>query len=224
MTDQPYHVPIRILGPNDPAEKMLAPELDITPGDWIETYTGKKFRPLKAAPGDICIEDIAHALSLQCRFAGHCRRHYSVAEHSLGAYWMARSDGLSPRLQLRALLHDAAEAYLVDVPTPIKRHMGAYNFYEARLGGLIIEKFGATEDSPKIKEIDQRMLRSEAAVLLASRGEEWTWLPEASETETRRIVAFGDVAPIVIERIFLDLFSRVTEDIAREQSNAKKEN
>ena len=52
--------------------------------DWIQTYSGKKFYPLDPRPEDIDIRDIAHALSLNCRFNGHCRCFYSVAEHSVG--------------------------------------------------------------------------------------------------------------------------------------------
>lgn len=52
-------------------------------GDWIQTFTGRRFWPLDPRPEDVCIEDIAHALSLKCRFGGHCTRFYSVAEHSV---------------------------------------------------------------------------------------------------------------------------------------------
>jgi hypothetical protein len=50
-------------------------------GNWIQTFTGRQYWPLDPREGDVYIEDIAHALSLQCRFTGHCRSFYSVAEH-----------------------------------------------------------------------------------------------------------------------------------------------
>ena len=85
-------------------------------GDWIQTMSGVIFYPLDPRPEEIRIEDIAHALSHQCRFAGHCREFYSVAEHSVRV-----SRELPQEFMLWGLLHDASEAYLVDLPRPIKR-------------------------------------------------------------------------------------------------------
>jgi uncharacterized protein len=85
-------------------------------GDWIQTYTGKQFWPLSPLPEDIVIEDIAHALSMQCRFGGHVRTFYSVAQHSVHVSLL-----VEPQYALWGLLHDAAEAYLVDLPRPIKK-------------------------------------------------------------------------------------------------------
>ena len=85
-------------------------------GDWIQTFTGRAFYVLDPRPEDVDIEDIAHALSMQCRFAGHCREFYSVAQHSVTASWL-----VPPEDALWGLLHDAAEAYVVDLPRPIKR-------------------------------------------------------------------------------------------------------
>lgn len=82
----------------------------------VNTYTGKIINPLNLKTEDICLEDIAHALALKCRFNGHCRTFYSIAQHCyLAAYY-------SPTpLKKLALLHDAAEAYLFDIPRPLKQ-------------------------------------------------------------------------------------------------------
>ena len=80
-------------------------------GSWLQTYTGIQFWPLDPRPEEIDIQDIAHALSLLCRFNGHCQRFYSVAEHSVHV-----STILAPEFGLWGLLHDAAEAYLSDIP------------------------------------------------------------------------------------------------------------
>lgn len=86
---------------------------------WIQTFTGKQFWPLTPKAEDVCIEDIAHALAFKCRFGGHCKTFYSVAEHSCRV-----AEILRPEHQLIGLLHDAAEAYLPDVAAPIKSAIG----------------------------------------------------------------------------------------------------
>jgi hypothetical protein len=82
---------------------------------WIQTYTGRKFWPLDPRPDDVCIEDIAHALALKCRYTGHCREFYSIAQHSVMVSHMVPAVDA-----LWGLLHDAGEAYLPDVASPIK--------------------------------------------------------------------------------------------------------
>ena len=82
---------------------------------YLSTYTGKKFYPYDPRPEQICIEDIAHGLSMLCRFAGQCRFFFSVAEHSIAVAHL-----LPANLKLFGLLHDASEAYLADLPRPVK--------------------------------------------------------------------------------------------------------
>jgi len=106
-------------------------------GDWITTYSGRKFYPLDPRPEDICLEDIAHALSLTCRYNGHSREFYSVAEHSVRMSW-ADLFG-SPQWQL---MHDAAEAYLSDVPKPIKPMLPEFRAIEDRILAVIGGKYG----------------------------------------------------------------------------------
>ena len=85
-------------------------------GPWIQTFTGKRFHLFDPSPDEVCIEDIAHALSNICRFGGHCLTHLSVAEHSVTV-----SRHVRPSLALPALLHDAPEAYIGDIVTPLKQ-------------------------------------------------------------------------------------------------------
>lgn len=82
-------------------------------GDWMQTYTGRQFWPLDPLPEDVFIEDIAHALSMQCRYAGHVTRFYSVAEHSV---LIARC--APPEAKLYALLgaSDAFEQFINNTP------------------------------------------------------------------------------------------------------------
>lgn len=122
---------------------------------WTQTYTGKIFRPLEPKEEDIEILDIAHALSLQCRYCGHCLSFYSVAQHCVIASYYC-SD---PKW---ALLHDAAEAYLSDIPGPIKFAFPKYIKYEEQLLKIIAKRFGLNYPIPEeIKEIDRRMLLTE---------------------------------------------------------------
>lgn len=105
----------------------------------IQTFTGRHIEPLNPSWEDIDIVDIAHGLSNICRYGGQCSSHYSVAQHSVYV-----SYNVKPKNMLNALLHDASEAYLGDVPSPIKRtdEYGFYRKVEAKLQNMIIEKYG----------------------------------------------------------------------------------
>lgn len=103
-------------------------------GDWMQTYTGQQFWPLDPRPEDFEIRDIAHALANICRFGGHSRRFYSVAQHSVLV-----SQLCPPSFAVHGLLHDAAEAYLGDIIRPLK-YQAAFEMYreaEARLEGVL---------------------------------------------------------------------------------------
>lgn len=83
---------------------------------WITTFTGKRFYQTSPHRDSVCIEDIAHALSMLCRFTGHCREFYSVAEHSIRVAYELQS-----QQRIHGLLHDAHEAYLGDTSGPLKK-------------------------------------------------------------------------------------------------------
>src|ERR1700693_5499467 len=103
-------------------------------------------------PADIRIEDIAHALSNQCRFGGHAREFYSVTEHCVRV-----SQHCRPEDALWGLLHDASEAYLSDVPAPLKvlPAFKAYRAAERSLQWTIAARFeGAPEQPASITEAD----------------------------------------------------------------------
>ena len=138
---------------------------DIRHGDFMETFTGRKFWPMDPTPDEVHIEDIAHALSMQCRYAGHCLRFYSVAEHSvLMAWWLYRHAG--PATALQGLLHDASEAYLVDVPRPVKPYLTNYKAVEAKVQAVVMERFGLPATMPPaVKEADDRIIGDELANL-----------------------------------------------------------
>lgn len=140
-------------------------------GDWIETFTGRKYYPLDPRPEDVDIRDIAHALALKCRFGGHCRCFYSVAQHSVyvGGQ-VGRKDALW------GLLHDAAEAYLADICTPVKvmAEMSEFRAMEKRNQAVICQALGLAEKEPdSVRGEDKIMLLTEARSLLPSQGDSW---------------------------------------------------
>lgn len=127
----------------------------------IETFTGRTFAPLAPVWTDIQVEDIAHALENQCRFSGHVRSRYSVAEHSVRVSVLLGARGYSRQIQLWGLLHDASEAYLVDLPTPLKAHdvFGRiYRAAEAKLQKAVCRRFSLPEKEPAAVRVADRVL------------------------------------------------------------------
>lgn len=132
--------------------------------NYIHTYTGKKFYFQDPKPEDFSLVDIAHALAQTPRFGGHCRFHYSVAQHCL-----AMADMLdTPEEKLYALLHDASEAYIGDLPRPIKRAMPAFKNAEDVIHAAIFEWAGLDPVLPDvIHYLDHHCVRNEAEHLFS---------------------------------------------------------
>jgi uncharacterized protein len=136
----------------------------------IRTYSGNTFHYEDMSSKDVSIEDISHALAHICRFTGHVRVFYSVAEHCV------RVAQLCERYQLWGLLHDAPEAYCSDLPRPFKRLVGLepYRTYERRIMNVICERFGLSLVEPKeVKIADMRLLVTEQRDLMVNAGPEW---------------------------------------------------
>lgn len=133
-------------------------------GDWIQTYSGRMFWPLHPRVEDFCIEDIAVPLSRKCRFGGHCKNFYSVADHSV---WVMDQLADHPPLKLCGLLHDAAEAYLVDLPRPVKYDpmCAFYREVEGQIQAMIFAWAGvidvAVEQAHFLKAVDAWSLSTE---------------------------------------------------------------
>lgn len=136
---------------------------------WMQTYTGRRFFPLRPRVEDVDIADIAHALSLQCRYNGHCERHYSVAEHCVLV-----SHAVPPEHALAGLLHDATEAYVGDMVRPLKLQMPEYRAIEDEVMDVIAKKFGISPHLAKeVKEVDSRILLDERAALFTAPAGDW---------------------------------------------------
>lgn len=129
--------------------------------DFIRTYTKKHFYPTEPRIEDVCIEDIAHSLSLICRANGHFPRFYSVAQHSISCAREALARGLSDRVVLACLIHDGSESYLSDITRPVKKDLEAYRNYEKNLQTVIYQKYIGTltdDELAAVKLIDDTML------------------------------------------------------------------
>lgn len=127
-------------------------------GTEIVTYTGKVFDFMDPRPEAICIEDIAHSLSHICRYGGHTPEHYSVAQHSCMVANLLVPHG--PDYALAGLLHDAHEAYIGDIVTPLKRLLPEIEDMEDAIDGAIQLALGVEEllvdvDWSIVKEADK---------------------------------------------------------------------
>lgn len=158
---------------------------------WIITYTGKKFYHLNAQPEMVCEEDIAHSLSQLCRWTGHTRYFYSVAQHSVYT-----SRICPPEIAFDCLMHDSSEAYLGDMNRPLKHFTAAGPAYleiEEKVEQVIFEKFGVPYPmSPEVKKYDVQMLYAEKAQLMN--------VSESTQYEARKWGTDETQANIVINR------------------------
>jgi len=128
----------------------------------IRTISGQYVNVFEPNPDTLLIEDIAHALSNQCRFGGHLPRFYSVAQHSLLCYEVAKEP-----YKFDALMHDASEAYLLDMPKPIKLELAEYNSIEDNLMNVLAKKFNFNyPKSPEVERVDILLLKWEWEVVM----------------------------------------------------------
>lgn len=173
------------------AKGMVAPRI----GGWMQTHSGRAVFPMDLRPDDICIEDIAHALSMLCRYNGHCQRFYSVAEHSVLIARHLRQKH-SDAVALEGLLHDATEAYLADVPRPVKPFLGGYKLAEATAFEAVCERYGLeTTLHDSVHDADARILHDERQQNMARSERDWAlpgvrlgvvlefWPPERAKAE-----------------------------------------
>jgi hypothetical protein len=169
----------------------------------MQTYTGRAFYPMTPRAEDVDIRDIAHALSLICRYGGHTRRFYSVAEHC----WLM-SYAVPLEHALKALLHDATEAYVGDMVRPLKHQLPAYMEAEDRVWTEITARFGITQDMPAcVKQADNRILLDERAALLTPPPHAWVADEQQATPLGVRVNAW---APDVAELWYLQRFHELT--------------
>lgn len=163
---------------HEPDCPSLPPRADAGRGSgWINTYTGRAFYPLDATVEDVDVLDIAQGLAAANRFTGQTVEPYSVAQHSVLA-----SQLVPPDDALAGLLHDASEAYLHDIASPVKRHarMDFYRAAEERLMAVIFARFRLPWPPPEsIKSVDRRLRVTEARDLFPRRNPAWRNPPDS---------------------------------------------
>jgi uncharacterized protein len=158
---------------------MKSINIDDAPKDCIRTNSGLFVNVFEPTPDMFVIEDIAHALSRIPRFGGHMNRHYSVAQHCVMATNYVNS--LVDKREL--LLHDASEAYILDMPTPIKNKMPEYKKIEDRIMSIIFEKYDLKWPmNQTTKEVDRLMLLLEwENLIIGDKPEFICWSPDEAK-------------------------------------------
>ncbi len=168
------------------------PENLYTPNS-IRTVSGRYVNILELEPATIHIGDIAHSLSHTPRFGGHLPVFFSVAQHSIGVHNLVADQ---PReIQLQALLHDASEYLIGDMPSPIKKHLPDFQALEDRIMHVIAQKYGFQWPiHPAVKLADTVMLEQEwKGIMLGN------WHPSKYQLSNE-----------FINQRFLDLFHDLT--------------
>lgn len=181
---------------------------------WIQSFSGRKITPLHLRPEQVCLEDIAHALSNKARFTGHTREFYSVAQHCV-----IGSRLMPPSYALAFLLHDVSETYLPDIASPLKSRV---RWIDA--GGLPVYWTGLEQAhqrvifqalwhesllpllaSKEVREMDIAMLLAERDAFLLKPPADW--MIEGTPAP----VALKSWTPLQAEACFLDQYHRCTK-------------
>lgn len=176
---------------------------------WIQTYTGRKFHYYDPHPDQLHIDDIAHALSNNCRFNGHTREFYSVAQHSVIVAELVEL--IDPEHAACGLMHDAPEAVVSDVPKPFKESIShAFGPVEDAVWKTVAEKYGLPPEMPKaVKTADFQALLLEKSQLLPVHVE-WPGVTEEMYLSLPKYV-IEPVGPDESKAMFMDKFNELIE-------------
>lgn len=189
--------------------KILKTDTQYKAATFIETYTGRAFWPLEPTKDALSVIDIAHALSNQCRYSGHVQFFYSVAQHCcLLSQWLA-SNGGTPLECLQILMHDAPEAYLVDIPRPVKQYMPQYRVWDHDINDVIRDWMGWKDlPIPAMQdELDSRVIVDERAALMSRSGLDW------GHHLTALGIEITPWTPEQAERAFLSIYASLAREV-----------
>lgn len=174
--------------------------------NWMQTHSGLQFTPFDPQPEQICLEDIAHALAFNCRYNGHSKKFYSVAEHSVYvSYIVSEEDALW------GLLHDAAEAYISDLPKPFKDGIAEHiDPHEEKILWAIAEKFGLEElYPPSVKKADWAVLVAERTQVMEHQEHIWDSVVNFPDDPPEIEIEFWP--PHVAKQRFIGRFLELTQ-------------
>jgi hypothetical protein len=176
---------------------------------WFRTFSGRRFPIFTPRLSDYELDDIAASLSKQCRFNGHTKRFYSVAQHSLNVYRI-----VSEPAKGWALFHDAGEAYVSDVITPLKRHLPLVKDAEERIQDDLILRYAISYDNAIAEEVhaaDRYMVFLEAETLL-NNANTAEWSLERIPFEPQGKPYLGPSHPLIDEWLFKRAVRRLIAD------------
>lgn len=184
-------------------------------GPWIQTASGKAFYPFDPRVEEFSLEDVAHALSHECRWGGHTETFYSVGNHVLDV--ACRLEPYGPMAQLAGLHHDDSEAFLRDVPRPIKHHpsMAPYRAAEKKVQGAAYDAFGVVLTDTIVERVrwaDEAALGWEAYALL--KGGPQGWVPEQGHAASGIWVDRNFESPKFIQALYLSVHHGLLAEIA----------
>lgn len=156
----------------------------------IALFGGARFYLLSPRQEDIHITDIGHALAMQCRWTGHCKFHYSVAQHSVYCSYLGSDEEALDRL-----MHDASEAYMADMSRPLKHYTDAGKYYmqqEAIVQQAVRTRYGLGPEPPSVHIADNQMMWTEKEQIMNG--------PDFSHESQRAIHPYTGESGIKIER------------------------
>lgn len=181
---------------------MSDTRIKVAMGPTILLQSGAHFDLLDPTSSAFTIEDIAHGLSNTCRFAGQCRRFYSVAEHCVLA-----SHIVAPEFALQTLMHDASEAFIGDVTRPLKSILPAYKAIERTIEAAIMQRFGIADwNVPQVKEVDLAMLAGEQLAMMPPHDDSWAVLAGVTPAP----IEFAFWRPHTAREAFLERFAELS--------------
>jgi hypothetical protein len=185
-------------------DRMVAVKVGV--GPTIMLHSGAWFDFCAPSSSDFTIEDVAHGLSNICRYAGQCRKFYSVAEHSLLVSEVAEG------YEFEALLHDAAEAFLGDITRPLKQMLPEFKRIEMDVERAILDRFGVAGPIPsQVKQADLRVLAAEQRQIMPEGTDGWVRGQKVDPAPV--IVRY--LSPEDAKKTYLDRFEALRQSYVR---------